>query len=1015
MLTRKYFNLLYGVFAGVAAFANADLTVAQTGYRWVVEPQYEDAGSAFDGVVPIRSDNKWGLMGADGTWRVPPRFDALGRAQDGHIAVMISGNWGIIDIDGNEIIPPIYQEIGQWADRIPAKLNNVWIVLDRNGREVDGPLPIDNLRGNEGHCIAGQNGDRAFVYDGRPSVARSFDEPFVTSQEAMRVFGPTAGMVRYSTDDGFGFITCRWLRKVDEHLFETARRVIPSNELAAARLNGKWGLFSVRDNQVSEVFSPQYAGMRDYTENRLPVKLETGKWGYLNPYEAIEIKAQFDQAYSFSDGIAGVQVEDKRGFILPDGSYAAEPIFEDFWRHAKGIAPVKLNGKWGVIAFNATSESETLDFDPNRLNIAADQLRGRVQIAVPHKYFRQDYFNVQTIVLSDDAQVMATILDETEGEEPSWRGEIALWDTRTQMALGRLHTPGAVQARFIGQGDIVAVGEVTGHLSLWSTSGRHQLLRLRPSLRPLIHLAASADAKILAASDGESTWLWNLENGEQVGHVGLRARALGAAKDGKSILALDDRAALYRWSGENARPERLAGALFENAITETGYGDVPMIHEATIAAGPVGAVVTNSTGSGTLREIYAFQNGKWQGAALPDSYYSVFDLAISPDQSRVLVGEASSFSLYDLSDLSEVTHYGLHSSEIEGGIALSFGQLSSVDTLTFLDQSDHMVAIGSEGFPIATFDLNGKAQPVLFGAEMGLPVFGASATLAGHKVFHLTGEGHIAVFDLATGKPAPPIPTSDMPTVEYEPHGYLFSGTDGMAYYEFYDGPGLRIDPATMQTTALPPGEAAKFASHELSQTVVSTLEKAGLSETLHAVESRPANVVMIPSASGLLSFLDTRSGERLAELAFFKGDDWAIATELGFFDGTLRGMKALSAVDGVTALPAIEAVPRFHRPDMVQAILAGDPEGIAVRESVRLLANEPVLSAPTSEPVTPEKPAPIIVSEGSESAKPALALPGLDLNTEIETETAAPEDPTVSKLKAPSLPGLSISTEGTD
>lgn len=1014
-MTRKYFNLLIAVFTGAGALVAADVTDAKTGYRWIVEPQYEDAGSAFDGVVPIRSGDKWGLIGSDGSWRVAPKYDALGRSYDGHIPVKTDGKWGIIDIDGNEVIAAEFLEIGQWADRIPVKTNLGWKVVDRNGKEIFAPLDIDTLRGNEGRCITGQKGDQAVVFDDQSVIGRNVDGPVSTSRSAMRIFGPTAGIARYSIDGAFGFISCTWLKTIGDGTYEAARSVTTNGGFSAVRKNGKWGLHRVWDTGIQERIAPQYAGMRDYTEFRLPVKLDNDKWGYLNPYSVLEIEAQFDQAYSFSDGIAGVQVGDKRGFILPDGTYAAEPIFEDFWRHEKGIAPVKLNGKWGVIAFDATSKSEKLDFDPKLLTVVADNARGRVQIAAPHKYFRQDFFNVQTIVISDDANVMATILDETEGEEPSWRGEIALWDTRTKLALGRLQTPGAVQARFVGQGEILAVGEVTGHLSLWSTLRKNQLLRIRPSLRPLIHLAASADANLLAASDGESTWLWNLESGKHLGQVDLSASALGASKDGKSILILDDRAALYRWSGDDTRPERLAGALFGNATTETGYGEAPIIHKATVAAGPVGAVVTNSTGSGNLREIYAFQNGTWQNADLPDSYYSVFELAISPDQSRVLVGEASSFSLYDLSDLSKDAHYGLSGSEIDGGTALTLGRLSSVDTLTFLDQRDHLVAIGSEGFPILSIDLDGAAKPVPFGAEMHLPVFGASATIAGHKVFHLTGAGHIAVFDLATGKPAPPIPTSAMPVVEYEPHGYLFSGTDGQAYYEFYGGPGLRIEPETLQTTELGPREAARFASHERNQTVVATLEKAGLSEAILAVVSRPAGVVMISSASGLLSFLDTESGERLATLAFFKGDDWAIATELGFFDGTLRGMKALSAVDGLAARPVVEVMPRFHRPDMVRAILAGDPGRIAASEAVRLMADEPAAPAPASDPITPEKLAPIIVSEEVEPPEPAPALPGLDLTTESEADTSAPEEPAVRKPKAPSLPGFSISIEGTD
>lgn len=49
-------------------------TQAQSGFRWLVEPAYDDAGAAFDGVVPLLSDGRWGLMGSDGSWRVAPRY-----------------------------------------------------------------------------------------------------------------------------------------------------------------------------------------------------------------------------------------------------------------------------------------------------------------------------------------------------------------------------------------------------------------------------------------------------------------------------------------------------------------------------------------------------------------------------------------------------------------------------------------------------------------------------------------------------------------------------------------------------------------------------------------------------------------------------------------------------------------------------------------------------------------------------------------------------------------------------
>lgn len=1022
LVTSNFFKRCVGICAWITIFGDVDFASAQSGYRWVVEPQYDDAGSAFDGVVPILSGNKWGLMGANGTWHVPPSFDALGRASDGHIAVKIGDKWGIVDTDGNQAIPPVYQEIGQWADRIPVRTDQGWMVLDKEGRKVFGPLQIDKLRGNEGHCIAGQNGDQAVLFDDRTGIARNVDGPIVTSSGAMRLFGPTHGMVRYSVDGEFGFISCTWLRTVGERVYESARRVTTDGGYSAVRINGKWGLHRVWDTGIQEKIPPQYTGLRDYTESRLPVKLGNDKWGYLSARGELEIEAIFDQAYSFSDGIAGVQVGDKRGFILPDGTYAAEPMFEDFWRHSKGIAPVKLDGNWGVIAFEATAQSGSLDFDPAVLAVAEDQTGKKVRLSVPHKYFRQDYFNVQTIVMSDDGKLMATILDETEGENESWRSEIAIWDTQSKLALGRLLIPGAVQARFVGDGEIIAVGEVTGHLSLWSTTDERPLLRLRPSLSPVTNLAVSGGAKLLAASDGEQTWLWNLETGKQVGTFDLGATALGQHQDGMGILAVDRFGAIYRLSNNSNAPEKLERDLFEQAIVQTSRGEVIQVHSAAIAPGPTAVVIANSIGSNDPRYLNVFHDGYWTSTPLPDAYYSIFDLEISPDGRKVLVGEASAFSLYDISDLGNVAHFGLHGSGIDGGQSAMPEGLSSVDTLAFFRDADHLMAIGSEGNPIASFSVATSATSDRFGAKMDLPVFGTSATIAGHKLFHLTGEGHIAVFDLTTGQPATPIPVSALPVHDYEPHGYLFSGTDGNAYYEFYDGPGVRIDPATLRTTRLEPREAAKFASHEENETVLASLKKAGLSGSLDAMDSKPSGVVMISSSSGLMYLLDTESGAKIATVAFFKGEDWAIATELGFFDGTLGGIKALSAVDGLTARPVIEAMPRYHRPDLVRAILTGDPDGIANSEAARLLTEAPATSAPTPDPVVnpvetdlvviPENLAPTVITETEESVsvKPAAALPVLDLNTETETTESASPEP-----KAPALPGLSISTEGTD
>jgi hypothetical protein len=106
MKTTRLFRALPRVLTLGATLLCACVAHAETGYRWVAPPAYDDAGSAFEGVVPLRQGELWGLMGSTGAWRVPPRYEALGRPSEGHYPVKIHGTWGSVDLDGVTVIAP---------------------------------------------------------------------------------------------------------------------------------------------------------------------------------------------------------------------------------------------------------------------------------------------------------------------------------------------------------------------------------------------------------------------------------------------------------------------------------------------------------------------------------------------------------------------------------------------------------------------------------------------------------------------------------------------------------------------------------------------------------------------------------------------------------------------------------------------------------------------------------------------------------------------------------------------
>ena len=79
----------------------------------------------------------------------------------------------------------------------------------------------------------------------------------------------------------------------------------------------------------------------------------TEKWGYKNKNTGkVIIKPKYDYAYSFSEGLGNVELNDKEGFINKDGIEVIQikyDYLDDFNRLSEGLAKVKLNSKWGFI------------------------------------------------------------------------------------------------------------------------------------------------------------------------------------------------------------------------------------------------------------------------------------------------------------------------------------------------------------------------------------------------------------------------------------------------------------------------------------------------------------------------------------------------------------------------------------------------------------------------------------------------------------------------------------------
>lgn len=85
------------------------------------------------------------------------------------------------------------------------------------------------------------------------------------------------------------------------------------------------------------------------TNEELYVMRDNGRYGYINRSGLVVIKPQFEDAYSFSEGLARVAVQHKYGFIDKAGNVVIEPVFDDAGDFVEGFVRVSKGNKYGFI------------------------------------------------------------------------------------------------------------------------------------------------------------------------------------------------------------------------------------------------------------------------------------------------------------------------------------------------------------------------------------------------------------------------------------------------------------------------------------------------------------------------------------------------------------------------------------------------------------------------------------------------------------------------------------------
>ena len=90
------------------------------------------------------SNQKWGILGADGRYLMPPRYDSLAAFNaEGIARYRIGDRFGFVTREGDEITPPLWDNTGEFAEGlVPVLRDGLWGYVDTSG-ELSIPLQYD--------------------------------------------------------------------------------------------------------------------------------------------------------------------------------------------------------------------------------------------------------------------------------------------------------------------------------------------------------------------------------------------------------------------------------------------------------------------------------------------------------------------------------------------------------------------------------------------------------------------------------------------------------------------------------------------------------------------------------------------------------------------------------------------------------------------------------------------------------------------------------------------------------
>jgi len=285
---------------------------------------------------PIKVDNKWGLMDAEGDIFLDPKYDAIGEFKKyGYAVMQRAGGVGLLNLEGSEIVMPQYDDLKVLDSTLVAVMDHSeWMVIDLDGNIVL-DKGYDRVHVWKSKYLAYLKNDKWGLSN---SDGKTISEPKYDQVELLE-----EGYFQTELEGNFGLISLEG-ELILNPSYESVK--IYNDQLFFYQFNKKWG---ASNRSGLKVIAPQFNYYQAIGTNFLKLVKDKINFLYSITGEDIISTDDFHNFYQFNDEMVLTKKDRLLGLMKYDGTEILPPEFNEIFQHGSYTYRVRKKGKWGII------------------------------------------------------------------------------------------------------------------------------------------------------------------------------------------------------------------------------------------------------------------------------------------------------------------------------------------------------------------------------------------------------------------------------------------------------------------------------------------------------------------------------------------------------------------------------------------------------------------------------------------------------------------------------------------